>query len=326
MQLTQKALGRSGLSLPVLGFGGSRIVNNTVSEINDCLISAFSAGMTYLDTAPFYGLGQSEHLLGDALQGIRQPYLISTKIGRLLRTDSAGHKVPIFDYSFEGAQVSLNESLQRLRLDAVDMAILHDVSARWHGEKVDQVFESALKGAYKAMERWRYEGVVKAIGIGINDCRIAQRALAEADFDFIMLAGRTTLLDQQGFDTVLPNCETKKVGLIAAAPFNSGILASGNQPGALFFSQKPPPEITHQTQQIEALCALHQVPMRAAALQLPLSHPAMTCVLAGYENLAQVLNNIALSQFPIPTDFWWALHRQSLLTESALAIVLAGRP
>ena len=93
-----------------------------------------------------------------------------------------------------------------------------------------------------------------------------------------------------------------------------------------FSFHNPPPEITHQTQQIEALCALHQVPMRAAALQLPLSHSAMTCVLAGYENLAQVLNNIALSQFPIPTDFWWGLHRQSLLTESALAIVLAGRP
>lgn len=309
-----RQLGASPLRLHPMSFGASRLVGLPVDNATATVHAALQSGMNHLDTAPFYGFGQSENLSGLALANAPAPFYISTKIGRLVREGGNGSPTTIFDYSYAGAEKSLNESLKRLGRQSIDMAILHDVSQRWHGAETNRVFDGALKGAYKAMKEWRDAGLVKAIGIGINDCAISMRALAEADFDFLMLAGRTTLLDQEGFDQVLPICLERGVGVIVAAPFNSGILATGAIAGALYFSRPAPEDILEKTRQIEKVCLLHDVPLRAAALQLPLRHPAVTSVLAGYKSPAEVHENLKLATVKLPVEFWTALVKAGLIS------------
>ena len=314
--LKRHPLGRSGLTVPELCFGASRIVHATSVEASATMHAALVAGLDHVDTAPFYGLGESERRTGIGLAKAPVPFTLSTKVGRMIRPGPDDVLRSEFDYSLDGVHRSLEESLIRLKRDRIDMAILHDVSRRWHGASTDAVFDTAMAGAYRALLRWRDEGVVKAIGIGVNDCAICLRALAEGDFDFLMLAGRTTLLDHEGFDAVLPAAQVAGVGVIAAAPFNSGILAIGARPGATYFSQPVPPEILERTRRIEAVCAEHGVALRAAALQLPLRHPAISGVLAGYASAAEVHDNLALVQQTIPAAFWAALRRAGLLSHS----------
>ena len=313
--VARRPLGKSGLTVPIIGFGASRIVDAPGEMPTATVHAALAAGMNHVDTAPFYGFGESERRAGRALVTAPGSFTLSTKVGRLVRPGNDGALTTVFDYSFDGAHRSLEESLARLGRDRVDMLILHDVSRRWHGDATDAVFDQALAGAYRALIRWREEGVVKAIGIGINDCAIALRALVEADFDFIMLAGRTTLLDQEGFAKVLPECAKKSVGVIAAAPFNSGILARGAQAGGLFFSQPAPPEILERTRRIEVVCARHAIALQAAALQLPMRHPAMSCVLAGYRSPQEVAENLGHATLTIPAALWDELRAEGLLAE-----------
>lgn len=310
-----RQLGPSQLRLHPLSFGASRLVGLPQADATATVHAALELGMNHLDTAPFYGFGQSENLSGLALANAPAPFYISTKIGRLVREDGSGIPTTIFDYTYTGAQRSLDESLKRLGRQSIDMAILHDVSHRWHGAETNRVFEGAIKGAYKAMKEWRDAGLVKAIGIGINDCAISMRALTEANFDFLMLAGRTTLLDQEGFDQVLPSCLERGVGVIVAAPFNSGILATGAISGATYFSRAAPEDILEKTRQIEKVCLHHGVPLRAAALQMPLRHPAVTSVLAGYKNPAEVQENLKLATVKLPTKFWTALVEAGLISQ-----------
>ena len=312
--LKRRPLGRSGLTVPELCFGASRIVNATSSEATATVHAALTAGIDHVDTAPFYGLGESERRTGIALADAPVSFTLSTKVGRLLRPGPDGALRSEFDYSIDGVHRSLEESLTRLTRDRIDMAILHDVSRRWHGTQTDAVFDTAMAGAYRALLRWRDEGVVKAIGIGVNDCAICLRALAEGDFDFLMLAGRTTPLDQEGFDQVLPAAQAAGVGVIAAAPFNSGILALGARPGATYFSQPAAPEILERTRRIEAVCAGFGVALRAAALQLPLRHPAISGVLAGYASVVEVHDNQTMLQQAIPPAFWDSLRSAGLLS------------
>lgn len=314
--LKRRPLGGSGLTVPELCFGASRIVNAPPPEATATVHAALGAGMNHIDTAPFYGLGESERRTGIGLADAPAPFTLSTKVGRLIRHGPDGALRSEFDYSSDGVHRSLEESLKRLKRDRIDMVILHDVSRRWHGADTDAVFDTAMAGAYRALLRWREEGTVNAIGIGVNDCAICLRALREGDFDFLMLAGRTTLLDQEGFEAVLPAAQVAGVGVIAAAPFNSGILAIGAQPGATYFSQPAPPEILERTRLLEAICARHGVPLRAAALQLPLRHPAISGVLAGYASVAEVHDNLTLAQQPIPPSFWEALRQAGLLVPS----------
>ena len=260
---------------------------------------ALNRGIHYFDTAPFYGLGQSEIKLGAGLLALgaeNPPYLLSTKVGRILTKKSNGEVAYVYDYSSQGIEKSLRDSLERLEVDHVDMVLLHDISLRWHGERVNSLLDQVLTDAYKTLLKWRESGKVKAIGLGINDCQIALRALREADLDFLMLAGRTT-----------------------AAPFNSGILASGAVPGATYFAQAPSQEIIMRTQRIEEICKTFQVPMKAASLQMPLSHPSVCSVVVGYQEAAHIDENIALCDFQIDPSFWKTMVLEGLLLSSAVA-------
>jgi len=314
--LPRRRFGKSGLTMPTLAFGASGIAKTAREDATPIVHAALAAGLDHVDTAPFYGMGESERRLAPALAAAPHRFTISTKVGRLIRTGGDGAPQSVFDYSETGAETSLAESLARLGRERVDMAILHDVSRRFHGERTDAVFDQAMLGAYQALTRWRREGRVRAIGIGVNDCRTCLRALREADFDFLLLAGRLTLLDHEGFVEVLPEAQERGVGVIAAAPFNSGILAVGARPDATFFYQPAPPEILDRTGRIEAVCARHGVPLPAAALQFALLHPAVGCILAGYRSADEVRQNVAHARHPIPVALWEDLRATGLLSPS----------
>ncbi len=321
VSLARRSFGKCDLTMPTLGFGASGIAKTSREDATPIVHAALAAGLDHVDTAPFYGLGESERRLAPALAATPDRFTISTKVGRLIRTGSDGAPQSVFDYSEVGAETSLAESLVRLGRERVDMAILHDVSQRFHGDRTDAVFDEAMQGAYKALTRWRRDGRVRAIGIGVNDCRTCLRALREADFDFLLLAGRLTLLDHEGFDVVLPEAHKRGVGVIAAAPFNSGILAIGARPDATFFYQPASPEILDRTRRIEAACSRYGVPLPAAALQFALLHPAVGCVLAGYCSLSEVRQNIIHAHHAIPYNFWEDLRATGLLAASVASPV-----
>jgi D-threo-aldose 1-dehydrogenase len=277
-------------------------------EAHRVVSAAWDAGIRYFDTAPLYGFGLSEQRLGAVLRTKpRGEFVISTKVGRLLRADAPpepGHAWegtppvnPVFDFSYDATMRSVEESLNRLRLDRVDVLLIHDP---------DQHFEQALTGAYRALDRLRAEGTVRAIGAGMNQAEMLARFAREADFDCFLLAGRYTLLDRTGARELLPLCLERGISVIAGGVFNSGILAeSGSK---LHYNYEPaPPDVTSRAERIKAICERHGVDVKAAALQFPLRHPAIASVLTGCRSVAELEENVRLFNASIPDQLWEAL-------------------
>jgi len=302
-----------------LGLGCAPIGNLydavTDDEAHAVVLAAYGAGVRFFDTAPLYGHGLSERRLGAALASLpRDSLTVSTKVGRLLvaddpsaRPDDTGFADvppvhPVFDFSADGVQRSLEASLDRLGLDRVDIVHVHDP---------DDHAEEALAGAFPALRRWRDEGVVGAIGAGMNQAPMLARFVREADIDCVLLAGRYTLLDQSGLDDLLPLCEREHVSVIAAGVFNSGLLANP-KPGAPFDYAPAPPEIVERARRLAAVCARHDVPLTAAALQFATAHPAVTCVLTGVRSVDELRANVADFERPIPPDLWTDLRAEGL--------------
>jgi D-threo-aldose 1-dehydrogenase len=248
---------------------------------------AWELGLRAFDTAPLYGSGLSEQRVGAALrERPRHQFTLSTKVGRLVR---AGE--PVFDFSYDGALRSLEESLERLGLDRVDVVLIHDP---------DDHYEEAVAGAYPAVERLRAEGVVGAIGVGMNQWEIPARFVRETDIDCVLLAGRYTLLDRSGERELLPLCAERNVDVIAAGVFNSGVLA-----GDTHYDYAPaPPEVLERARRLAETCARHGVPLEAAALQFPLRHPAVTRVLVGCRSAAEVEEDVRLAGLELPSELW----------------------
>src|SRR2546430_2802378 len=232
---------------------------------------ALTAGVTYFDTAPHYGHGLSEHRFGNALRhASREGFVVSTKVGRLLRADPRAPRdqhgyvdvlpfVQRYDYSYDGTLRSLEDSLQRLGLARVDIAYVHDLDAVTHGSAQPLRFREAIKGAIPALAQLKSEGALAGYGIGVNDVQVCRDTLAVTDIDVILLAGRYTLADQSSLAALLPECLLRNVAVVAAAPFNSGILASGSQPrdgSAPYFNYAPAPQhIVARVAAIEEVCA-----------------------------------------------------------------------
>jgi D-threo-aldose 1-dehydrogenase len=325
----RRRLGRSPVEVTQLGFGAAPLGNlyRPVSEgdAREAVRSAWAAGIRYFDTAPLYGHGWSERRLGDALR--RQPrgdVVLSTKVGRLLapRDPAAIERgafaetlpfAPVFDYGFEAARRSLEDSLQRLGMQRIDIALIHDVSPRWHGADLDRRFRETMEGAYRALDSLRSEGVIRAIGVGVNDWEVCLRFAEAGDFDCFLLAGRYTLLDQSALDRFLPTCLERGIGVVVGAPYGSGILATGAVPGATYFYQPASPEIVERARRLEAACARHGIPLGAAALQFPLGHPAVASVIPGLRSPAEVRANVEWLALSIPPAFWQDLRGEGLL-------------
>ncbi|MBI3710260.1 MAG: aldo/keto reductase [Proteobacteria bacterium] len=312
-----------------LGFGGAPLGNLYAPIPPETALAvvrrAWDLGGRYFDTAPHYGHGLSEHRLGHVLrEQPRDQFVLSTKVGRLLSPDPEAPAVqhgfvgalPFrhrYDYSYDGALRSIEDSLQRLGLARVDIVYIHDIDRFTHGDDQPRRFREAMAGAYRALERLRQERVVKAIGLGVNQWQVCRDALQHGDFDGFLLAGRYTLLDQSALAELLPLCVAREAGIVIGGPYNSGILATGAVTGAYYNYSPAPPEILDRVARIETVCRRFGVALRAAALQFPLGHPAVVSVIPGARTPAEIDENFALMRAPIPADFWTALRDEKLL-------------
>jgi D-threo-aldose 1-dehydrogenase len=325
--------GRPDFLLDRVGFGGAPL-GNLFTPIPEpaairAVTAAYEAGLRYFDTAPLYGRGRSEHRIGAALRSRpRDSFRVSTKVGRLLRPttgrpkdDAAYIDVPAFeveyDYSEDGALRSLEASLERLGMDRVDTLFIHDIDRWTHGDAQPARFQEAMTGAYRALRRLRAQGVVSAIGVGVNEWEVCQQAAEAGDFDGFLLAGRYTLLEQEALASFLPLCERRGLFVVIGGPFNSGILATGAVEGATYNYRPAPPEIRARVARIEAVCRRHAVPLAAAALQFPLAHPAVRSVIPGARSADEVRTNLALLRVPIPVALWTDLQEAGLLRADA---------
>jgi D-threo-aldose 1-dehydrogenase len=312
--LPQRRLGRSQVCVTELSLGGAAIGNLFTAVDDDAAAAAIDAawdgGIRTFDTAPHYGLGLSERRLGDALRHRpRDQYVICTKVGRLLQParpprqrDPEGFDVPgthrrVFDFSADGVRRSLDASLARLGLDRVDIALIHDPDD--HGEQ-------ALREAYPALERMRAEGIIAAIGAGMNQAEMLTRFVTDTDIDLVLVAGRYTLLDQTAAGALLPAALQRGIGVVAGGVFNSGLLAAPD-PGTHFDYQPASSALVTRARQLAAACQQFGVPLRAAAARFPLRHPAIASVLIGARSAAEVTDAIRLRGLDIPAALWDAL-------------------
>lgn len=329
----RRQFGRVDLDVTALGLGTASIGNifkEVSEETSDAVITrAWEAGIRHFDAAPFYGHGLAELRCGHSLRWKnRDDFLLSSKVGRILKPRKRGeiNFAPwknaaafewTFDYSYDGIMRSFEDSLQRLALERMDICYIHDIDTFTRGADQPQVFEEAMGGAWKALASLREQGLVKAIGVGVNEWEVCQAALLRHDFDCFLLAGRYTLLEQGALDTFLPLCEERGVAVVVGGGFNSGILATGAQEGARYNYAPAPAVILDKVRKIEALCLRYHVPLPAAALQFVVAHPAIATFMAGARSVEQLNQNLHWFTYDIPEDFWAELKSQGLLHAQA---------
>jgi len=313
-------IGNTGVTVTRFGLGcaplGGMYEAVTDEQARATVDRAWELGVRYFDTAPLYGSGLSEERVGSALRGRAGDELaVSTKVGRLLEKGGSADPIfegaraaaAVFDFSYDGALRSLESSLERLGLDRVDIALIHDP---------DDHYDEAVAGAYPALAQLRDEGVVRAIGVGMNQTELLVRFARETDVDCFLVAGRYTLLDGGALAELLPLCVERGIAVIAGGVFNSGILASGDGNGR--FDYRPAaPELGARVRRIAAACARWEVPLQAAALQFPFGHPAVACVLVGCRSPAEVSDDVRLFELELPSGLWDELRAEDLLPDGA---------
>jgi D-threo-aldose 1-dehydrogenase len=336
MSFPLRPLGRIGLSVTALGFGGAPL-GNLFRPLADeaaraTLAAGKDAGFGYWDTAPFYGFGLSERRLGDALRGTA--HVISTKVGRVLNpvtgpvdenTVRDGYATPmpfepVFDYSYDAVMRSYHESLQRLGLGRIDLLYIHDIGRMTHGAGNARHMAALTDGGgLKALEELRSSGAIKGFGMGVNEIPACLEVMAHARLDAILLAGRYTLLEQGAMDELFPRCVEAGTAIVIGGPYNSGILALGTKTNApLYYNYEPAPaDVIEKVRRIEAVCDSHQVPLAAAALQFPLAHPLVASVIPGLDSPDRVRQTVTLYNTPIPAALWSDLKAQGLLRADA---------
>jgi D-threo-aldose 1-dehydrogenase len=328
-------LGRTGLAVSRLGFGGASIGGLFSPVDDDAAIAtvshAWDLGIRSFDTAPLYGYGASERRVGAALRDRpRDEFVLSTKVGRLVRDEGSiqpGAEIDrqeldgredayyvrsrpvrlVFDYSADGVRRSLEESLERLGLDSVDIALIHDPDDHWR---------AAIDEAWPALARLRGEGVIGAVGAGMNQSAMLARFARETDMDVFLVAGRYTLLDQGALDELLPLCVEREISVLVGGVMNSGVLADP-RPGSRFDYAPASPDILERARRLGEVCARHDVPLRAAAMQFPLAHPAVASLVAGVRTPAHLDDYPAMLAHPIPDALWADLRDEGLLRPDA---------
>jgi D-threo-aldose 1-dehydrogenase len=314
-------IGKTGLHVTRLGLGGVALSGappatdpqqaTAEAEAIALIRRSLSLGLNYLDTAPMYGVGRSEERYGQALRGVaRDSYVLSTKVGRVLQpSESDSSQLTwVFDFSQKGARSSFASSLERLGLGRVDMLFLHDP---------DDHYQQALTEALPVLLELRQQGLVRAIGAGMNQWEMELQFAKTGHCDCFLLAGRYTLLDQTALPEFLPYCVENKISVVAGGPYNSGILAVGPRQGATFNYRPAAAEMLEKAQRIQAVCERYRVPLKAAALQFILAHPALASVIPGARSVAEVEDNIRMVEFPIPADLWAELKQAKLIAAAA---------
>lgn len=305
LQVTKLGLGTAplgGLFTSVLDTDSDELIN-----------SAFDNGLNFFDTAPQYGHGTAEIRLGRILKTIGKPYILETKVGRVLNaTDSADkawfadanpHLEPIFDFSAEGVKRSIEESLERLSVDHIDIALLHDA---------EDHLDAAINEGYPVLDDYRRQGIIKGVGMGLNLCAPSVKIMQECDLNVALIAGRYTLLDQEAQDELFPLAMKKNVSILAAGVYNSGVLANPN-PGATYNYLPASEEIINRARAIGEFLKERNVSLTAAALQFPLRHPAVTVVLTGSRSKAELESNIEDFNTDLPANIWSDLEASGLI-------------
>ena len=290
-----------------------------VSDSDQLIHTALDNGMNYFDTAPLYGHGLAEERLGRILRTVTKPFVLETKVGRVLNwvekadpvpwfPDADPHMQPVFDYSADGIKRSLDESLKRLGVDHIDIALMHEA---------ENYIPQAINTAYPVLADLKRQGIIKAVGIGINFCDAAVEIMKSVDLDIVLLAGRYTLLDQSAQNKLLPYALERKVDITIGGVFNSGVLADP-KPGATFEYLPASDEIIKKAQDIGAFLKKLGIPLTAAALQFPLRHPAVTSVLTGSRNSRELLANMTDFDLELPEDIWNQLEDAGLIEKMSL--------
>jgi D-threo-aldose 1-dehydrogenase len=328
-------LGRTAVAITRLGLGSAELAGLYRPVTDDDAVAlighAWDAGIRYFDTAPLYGYGNGERRLGRDLGGRdRDAFALSTKVGRLLyprdaiprgadidRQSLDGHDDgfytgtpdvrPAFDFSREAVLRSVDASLERLGLDRVDILYIHDPDDHW---------EAAIGQAYPALHDLRAAGVVGAIGAGMNQAAMLARFAREGDFDVFMVAGRYTLLDQEAFSELLPLCMERGIGILIGGVMNSGVLTDP-RPDSRFNYRPAPPAAIERARRLAVVCERHSVPLRAAAIQFPLAHPAVRSLIAGVRRSEHLDEYPDLMRLPIPADLWTELRAEGLIPVEA---------
>ncbi|MAP11939.1 MAG: hypothetical protein CMQ61_07790 [Gammaproteobacteria bacterium] len=327
----QVAIGNTGVAVTRLGLGGVFVggrehgdgspVTDYTESLNT-IDAAYQAGIRYFDTAPFYGRGRSEIRYGRALADKpRNSFVLSSKVGRLLVEDKANpgfwdtdgipHYEARFDMSRDGILRALDASLERHQLGHIDILYLHDPD--W-----ENLQDEALATALPTMVELKEQGVVKAIGTGMNQWEMPARFMQDFHLDIVLLAGRYTLLDQCAYEQFLPLCEQVGTRIALGGPYNSGILAAADLHGPVWFNYQPATEEwIVKARALADVATRHNVSLKAAALQFPLAHPAVATVIPGAATTTQVYENAALVSDPVPADFWAELKHASLIPDDA---------
>lgn len=320
-----RRIGQTRLEITTLGLGGATIAGMReavpAEQARATVERALEAGITYYDTAPRYGTGRSERIMGDALRDQREGVVLSTKVGRLLKPHFGQRPADfqfagalpfeeIFDYSYDAIMRSFEDSQQRLGLNRIDILYVHDIGTATHGVEGNRPFWKQLEtGGYRALQELKSSGQISAIGLGVNEWEVLMDAFELGDWDVFLLAGRYTLLEQTSLDPFMTTCLRRNASVVAAAPFNSGILVGGSTWNYV----KAPQEVLDRVRAIEGVCADFNVPLPAAALQFPLTHPAVCAVLPGPRSPQELDGILDWWKVEIPAGLWTALAEKGLV-------------
>ncbi|KMW59353.1 L-fuco-beta-pyranose dehydrogenase [Candidatus Rhodobacter oscarellae] len=315
------------MQIDTLGLGGAPLGGNFVdlldTQAKELVEAAKAAGIGYFDTAPWYGFGRSERVMGDMLRGT--DYVLSDKVGRLLRPGAVPNPMDfgmvdplpfhvVYDYGYDGIMRAFEDNLQRLGLDRIDILLAHDIGAFQHGAAENaRHFKDLAEGGYRAMDELRRGGLVKAIGLGVNENEVCQDALGIGEWDVFLLAGRYTLLEQTPLDALFPSCAAAGTSIICGGPFNSGILVGRE----MWNYAKAPAEVLDKARALGAVADDFGIPLAAAALQFPLGHEIVSSVIPGPRDKTELQQIVEWFHAPIPADFWTALKGRGLLAEGA---------
>ena len=316
--LEKRALGRTGLRVTRVGLGGSALGGMygdiLPEQAYEIVHRALDLGINFFDTAPLYGRGKSEERLGAALADVpRDSYVLATKVGRVRDPsdqDDGGHMRPrmTFDYSRDGVMRSLEGSLERLRVDHIDVVHIHDPYRH---------YEQAIQEAYPTLRRLRAEGAIGGISVGIGSVELLMRFAQEGEFDCFLLSNLYSLLDQSALKELLPTCAEKGIGVIAGGTYGTGILATGAKEGAKYHYRDATEEVLERVRELERVASQFGVSLKAVASQFVLAHPVVTSIIPSTRKPERVAENLAVVREEIPAEFWTALKARGLIPEEA---------
>ena len=324
--MDKRRVGQTKLEIDSLGLGGAPLGGNFTdlgyAQAEELIQAAKNIGIGYFDTAPWYGFGRSERVMGDVLRG--SEYILSDKVGRLLAPGPVKNPADfgmvdplpfnvVYDYSYDGIMRAYEDSLQRLGLDRIDILLVHDIGEFQHGQDHMKHFKSLESGGYRAMDELRTAGLIKAIGLGVNENKVCMDALAIGDWDVFLLAGRYTLLEQTAVDKLFPACRKAGTSIICGGPFNSGVLVGRDT----WNYAKAPKEVIDKARALGVVADEFGIPLPAAALQFPLGDEIVCSVIPGPRDKGELEQIVTWFKTPIPKEFWSTLKEKKLIEPSA---------